>query len=127
MSILLKLIIFLFNIIASFLDRKEINGPNNILFNAELNLNISDKIIEVSIPELKIKQKFTSFNGKFSGVIKVNDIILWSPENPKLYNIDLMIENKILKDEIGFRIIETSGKKITFEWETYIFKRNLYS
>ena len=62
------------------------------------------------MPELKIKQKFTSFNGKFSGVIKVNDIILWSPENPKLYNIDLMIENKILKYEIGFRIIETSGK-----------------
>ena len=95
-----------------FLDKKGINGPKNILFNAELNLNISDKIIEVSIPELKIKQKFTSFNGKFSGVIKINDIILWSPENPKLYNIDLMIENKILKDEIGFRIIETSGKKL---------------
>ena len=94
------------------LDKKEINGPNNILFNAELNLNISDKIIEVSIPELKIKQKFTSLNGKFSGVIKVNKIILWSPENPKLYNIDLIFENKILKDEIGFRIIGTSGKKI---------------
>ena len=94
------------------LDKKEINGPNNILFNAELNLNISDKIIEVSIPELKIKQKFTSLNGKFSGVIKVNEIILWSPENPKIYNIDLIFENKILKDEIGFRIIETSGKKI---------------
>ena len=94
------------------LDKKEINGPNNILFNAELNLNISDKIIEVSIPELKIKQKFTSLNGKFSGVIKVNEIILWSPENPKIYNIDLIFENKTLKDEIGFRIIETSGKKI---------------
>jgi len=92
-----------------FLDK---NSQNNILFNGELNLNISDKIIEVSIPELKVKQKFTSINGKFSGVIKANDIILWSPENPKLYNIDLIFDNKTLKDEIGFRIIETSGKKI---------------
>jgi beta-glucuronidase len=78
-----------------FLDKKEIKGPYNILFNAELNLNISDKIIEVSIPELKIKTKFTSLNGKFFGIIKVNDIILWSPEKPKLYNINLMFENKI--------------------------------
>lgn len=38
--------------------------------------------------------------------------MLWSPENPKLYKIDLIFENKTLKDEIGFRIIETSGKKL---------------
>ena len=38
--------------------------------------------------------------------------MLWTPENPKLYNIELKLENEILKDEIGFRIIETSGKKI---------------
>ena len=42
----------------------------------------------------------------------LNNLILWSPENPKLYKIELNLGEDILKDEIGFRIIETFKTKI---------------
>ena len=34
--------------------------------------------------------------------------ILWSPENPKRYTVDVQYENHTLKDQIGFRTIETN-------------------
>ena len=86
---------------------------NQIHFSAELNDKVEGKKIDVSIPELNIAQSFiTDSNGKTAGRIKVNNILLWSPEEPKLYSVRLKLDNSDLTDEIGFRSIETSGKKI---------------
>ena len=88
-------------------------NTNQVLFTAELNSETSGKDIEVNIPELNINQIFTTdSDGKISGKIEITNLSLWSPENPKLYSVELKLENVILKDEIGFRTIETSGKKI---------------
>ena len=88
-------------------------NENTVLFCAELNSKNSGKKIDVSFPELKIKQSFTTDEeGKASGSIKIKNLSLWSPENPKLYSVELMLDEEILEDTIGFRIIETSGKKI---------------
>ena len=84
-----------------------------ISFSANLNQKLENKGIAVSIPELKVYQSFMTDNeGKVSGVIKVKNVELWSPENPKLYAMELKLGNAVLKDEIGFRTIETQGKKI---------------
>ena len=37
---------------------------------------------------------------------------LWSPENPKLYDVIISDGNEEIKDQIGFRQIETKGKDI---------------
>ena len=88
-------------------------NENTVLFSAELNSKNSGKKIDVSFPELKIKQSFTTDEeGKASGTIKIKNLSLWSPENPKLYSVELMLDEEILEDTIGFRTIETSGKKI---------------
>ena len=88
-------------------------NENTVLFSAELNSKNSGKKIDVSFPELKIKQSFTTDEeGKASGTIKIKNLSLWSPENPKLYTVELMLDEEILEDTIGFRNIETSGKKI---------------
>ena len=88
-------------------------NENTVLFSAELNSKNSEKKIDVSFPELKIKQSFTTNKeGKASGTIKIKNLSLWSPENPKLYSVELMLDEEILEDTIGFRNIETSGKKI---------------
>ena len=88
-------------------------NENTVLFTAELNSKNSGKKIDVSFPELKIKQSFTTDEeGKASGTIKIKNLSLWSPENPKLYSVELMLDEEILEDTIGFRNIETSGKKI---------------
>ena len=86
---------------------------NQIYFSINLNTKSAGKTVEISIPELKIRQSFTSNrNGVIEGAINVKNLTLWSPENPKLYNIELKLGASILKDQIGFRTIETQGKKI---------------
>ena len=84
-----------------------------IAFSANLNQKIAGKAIEISFPELKLKQSFTTnSDGVVSGVLKVKTLELWSPENPKLYAAELKLDGKTLTDEIGFRTIETKGKQI---------------
>jgi beta-glucuronidase len=86
---------------------------NQIYFSIDLNTKSAGKTVEISIPELKIRQSFTSNrNGVIEGMLTAKNLTLWSPENPKLYDIELKLGASILKDQIGFRTIETQGKKI---------------
>ena len=99
------------------LSLKKQNNPkqkfHEISFSLNLNKQLQGQKIEVSIPELKLSQSFTTDNeGKISATIKLKSIELWSPENPKLYAVELKLDNAVLKDEVGFRTIETQGKKI---------------
>ena len=92
------------------LDKKD---ENTALFSVELNTKVEGKKIDVSFPDLKIKESFiTDEEGKASGTIKIKNLSLWSPENPKLYAVELKLDDETLEDNIGFRTIETSGKKI---------------
>ena len=97
----------------NFYIDKNLNSSKQISFNIELNIKISQKI-EINIPELKINNLIvkTDSEGKIFGNIKIDNIELWSPENPKLYNLELKLDKEIIKDNIGFRVIETSDKKI---------------
>ena len=49
-----------------------------------------------------------------STTLKVNakKLQLWSPENPKRYQVELTLDNCTIADEIGFRTIETRDKQI---------------
>jgi len=99
--------------IQNYFFRLDKTNQNLVLFNAELSSKISGKTIEISIPELKILESFTSdSDGKVSGNFKIKNLSLWTPENPKLYEVELKLDNDKIKDEIRFRLIETSGKKI---------------
>ena len=86
---------------------------DQVYFSAELNDKIEGKTIDVSIPELKIRQSFTTdSDGKTSGIINIKNLKLWTPEEPKLYCVGLKLDDSNLLDEIGFRSIETLNKKI---------------
>lgn len=68
--------------------------------------------ITLDIPELKVKKEVTTdANGYASFLIKSKPI-LWTPENPKLYAVNLASETDKVSDEIGFRTIRTEGTKI---------------
>ena len=74
--------------------------------------NLQQKV-RLVIPELKIAKDVlidSTGNGTFS--INVGKIELWSPENPKLYAVSFETPDAKINDRIGFRTIETSGKKI---------------
>ena len=95
-----------------YLSKNEDEGYKIIIFDIKLNCDCSENI-EIYIPELNIKKIIkTDSEGKGGGTIEVKNLILWSPENPKLYDIELKLGVNKLKDEIGFRIIEVQEKKI---------------
>jgi beta-glucuronidase len=78
----------------------------------QLNQAIAGKTVTVEIPELKIKQTvLTGETGAASFNMKAKPE-LWSPENPKLYDVSLSLAEETLQDKIGFRQIETVGKEI---------------
>lgn len=68
------------------------------------------KSLKLEIPELKIVQQLTP-DGYAAFEIKAKPL-LWSPENPKLYKVNITVDNETLTDDIGFRTIETKGAQI---------------
>lgn len=78
----------------------------------KLNEKEAGREIRVCIPELKVEQKLTTdADGKVNINIKAKPA-LWSPENPKLYDISIVCGDEEITDQIGFRCISTEGKKI---------------
>ncbi len=81
-------------------------------FSVQLNKPLSSQQITLSIPELKIKKTLTTdAEGKAALSMKAKPI-LWSPATPKLYQVDIQLGSESIRDEIGFRIVETRGKQI---------------
>lgn len=90
----------------------------------QLNSQTSGQSVIVEIPELKVKQQLTTDNqGKASFELKAKPI-LWSPENPKLYEVTINKSDEQINDQIGFRSIETKGKQILLNGK-HIFLRGI--
>lgn len=85
-------------------------------FSAQLNHKESDKEITLSIPELRIKKTFkTNAEGIVHSsqfTVHSPQLKLWSPESPVLYKVEIQMGDEVIRDEIGFRTIETRGKQI---------------
>ena len=100
----------------SDLQKKQLN------FRAKLNLN-KNMNIKLIIDELNLQRSFTTNkNGEIDEFIKFKNIDLWSPDNPKLYNITVKIEGDEIVDQIGFREIKTKGKQIFLNGSPIKFK-----
>ena len=96
-----------------------------ITFSAQLSANEASHKVVVNIPELKLEKQFTTdARGQVHGILKVaaKKLQLWSPENPKLYRVDLTVDNSTTSDEIGFRTIETRGKQILLNGKPIFLK-----
>jgi len=71
-----------------------------------------NKTVKVDIPELKITQQLTpDANGYASFEVKAKPTC-WTPESPKLYTVNITVDDEVVADEIGFRTIETKGTQI---------------
>jgi beta-glucuronidase len=78
----------------------------------QLNGDRRSQRITVRIPEAGISRSFTT-DANGSAEISFNaDLTLWTPENPKLYDVVIEAESDRLQDQIGFRSIETRGTDI---------------
>jgi beta-glucuronidase len=78
--------------------------------------------VNISIPELDINVAGQiNDKGNASFTFKASPE-LWSPENPKLYQVEIAAGNDTLQDQIGFRQIETRGKQIFLNDQAIKFK-----
>ena len=97
-----------------------------ISFSAKLNKAEAGQQVTVFIPELKIEKTFTTdaegrvqcsmFN------VQSKKLQLWSPENPKLYQVKISVGANTVSDEIGFRTIETRDKQILLNGQPIFLK-----
>ena len=69
--------------------------------------------VSISIPELELSQKLTTDkSGSLKFEFNVPSAQLWSPDTPKLYQVEFASEHDQLTDKIGFRTIATRGKQL---------------
>lgn len=68
--------------------------------------------VTVRIPEARISKSFTTDANGYAEIGFNADLTLWSPNNPKLYDVLIEAETDRVQDQIGFRSIETRGTEI---------------
>ena len=96
-----------------------------LAFSAQMNTKEAGHQVELYIPELKLKQQFTTdAEGCVSGIVKVaaKKLQLWCPENPKRYDVQITLDTGMIADSIGFRTIETRDKQILLNGKPIFLK-----
>lgn len=78
----------------------------------QLDGNTPRQTVKVQIPEASIDHTVqTKKNGYAEFSFPVN-LELWTPENPRRYDVVVQAETDTIRDNIGFRSIETRGNEI---------------
>lgn len=73
-------------------------------------------VVKINIPELGLSKEATVRNGRARSSMKA-DPELWSPANPKLYDVSIKYGRDEVKDEIGFRSFEARNGKFFLNGE----------
>ena len=68
--------------------------------------------ITVRIPESGINKSFKTDRNGVAAIDFNAELKLWSPDNPKLYDVIIEAETDRITDQIGFRSVETRGVDI---------------
>ncbi len=101
-------------------------GERNTLVGiVNLNNALKKEKVTVRIPELKFEKTFlTTADGRVKFECPVSNIKYWSPEHPKLYEVLVKTQYQELRDDIGFRTVETNGPDILLNGRS-IFLRGI--
>lgn len=110
----------------NFIEDYSIHLKNNLTSKISGFVKINGKgqaeIIKIEIPELEIEKEIPltpKGNCKFEAETKPE---LWSPENPKLYDVKITFGDETIKDKIGFRFIEVEGNEIKLNGKSVFLK-----
>ena len=103
----------------STLDKK----VRSISGRVHLDGKVLPKEISIQIPELKIDQQvLVESDGTAHFTIEAKKLQLWSPDTPKLYQVNILAGEDEVSDEIGFRSIESRGKQLLLNGKPIFLK-----
>ena len=100
--------------------------PDGSFKHIRVQLKMSDRVNTKAvffIDELNIKKDINVINGEADITLDANPI-LWSPRNPKLYDVSLECMGDHVSDRVGFREIKVVGREIFLNGES-IFLRGI--
>ena len=95
-------------------DFKVALEPDGNFKNIRASVMISEKINTTGVLEIKelgIRKEITIQDGTGEMIFEAS-LELWSPENPKLYDVVFQCGNDTVRDRIGFREIRVQGMEI---------------
>ena len=108
--------VFIFSTPETFIEDYSIqlkkNSLNEVNGWVKLNGDYNNREVTVKIPELNVS---VSGRANKEGIVNVNfkkDFELWSPEDPKLYDVEVSTTDDKISDKIGFRSVKTEGESI---------------
>lgn len=112
--------------LAEDLDLQKAKNQKRFDIEGHLKLNqaANASVVTIEIPELKVKQQLKTSGDSLSFRVQAKNLKLWSPQNPKLYEVIFSLNGEQIRDKIGFRKIETSGKDVLLNGEK-IFLRGI--
>ena len=88
--------------------------PDGSFHKIRASVKLSEAVHEtavLTIEELGIRQEINIENGSGEVVFEA-DPVLWSPENPKLYDVHVSCASDSVSDRVGFREIRVKGMDI---------------
>lgn len=95
---------------------------NNVLGWVKLNGTIAKQKVTIKIPELNKVYKTKANDDGYASVEFASNFSLWSPQNPKLYEVIIESETDVVVDSIGFRSIEVQGSKVVLNKKDVFLK-----
>lgn len=90
----------------------EKGSQNRVAGWVQLDGNQMQQKVTVRIREAGIETTIMTNKNGYAKFDFEADLILWSPEQPKLYTVEILSETDSVTDRIGFRSIETRGTDI---------------
>ncbi len=91
-------------------------------FSVRLNRPEAGQQVTLNIPELKLKKTVTTGPDGTATIFMKAKPQLWSPDNPKLYQVVIQRGTETLRDEVGFRTIEARGKQLLLNGKPIFLK-----
>jgi beta-glucuronidase len=82
----------------------------------------SPQNVTIEIPELKVKKMFAAQDSIVAINFAMPKFQRWSPEAPKLYKVVVSTSTDRVEDKIGFRNIETQGKKVLLNGNAFFMR-----
>ena len=81
--------------------------------------------VTIRIPEAGISRSLAPDANGYAQFTVDAHLSLWSPENPKLYEVSIETGDERVADRIGFRSIQTSGKTLLLNGQPLHLRRSL--